>query len=256
MAELSTYNQYVRERTIYNPAMMNFDGSTGYYSKTGLAITGNKFTVVCRFKITEFTDANAYEAIFSVVDGNNYYRPLVIVYDNTNADVDRRNKLAMLVRSNSGVYIGELFSTINVADNQWHNLLVAFDGDNGTAVMLIDGVDVLDTSHADHTLTTGTLTTGSSAGVATLSSAILRHWSGEIGFFGYDDQYLTIWSNFFNSNGEPVKQDESVWANSGWGSQPLFWNEHGFMEDDKGSLGNMTKNGTIVIAPAEEFSNG
>ena len=51
-----------------------------------------------------------------------------------------------------------------------------------------------------------------------------------------------------DTSGNPKKLDESGWTE--WGTQPLFWNEHGEMTNNKGSAGNMTKNGTIVIADA------
>lgn len=38
---------------------------------------------------------------------------------------------------------------------------------------------------------------------------------------------------------------ETTWTE--WGAQPLFWNEHGDMENNLGSAGAMTKNGTIVV---------
>lgn len=47
------------------------------------------------------------------------------------------------------------------------------------------------------------------------------------------------------SDGLPKALDESSWTE--WGAQPLFWNEHGQMDNNLGSAGNMTRNGTIVI---------
>ena len=42
---------------IYSPAMMKFDGSTGYYSKAHTS-AGNKHTTIVRFKINAFTGNN------------------------------------------------------------------------------------------------------------------------------------------------------------------------------------------------------
>ena len=52
---------------------------------------------------------------------------------------------------------------------------------------------------------------------------------------------------FCTSDGLPVEQDTTVWANSGFGAQPLVWNPHGDLENNLGSGGNYTRVGPIRV---------
>lgn len=254
MANLSSYSNYVKQRTLYKPAMMEFDGSTGYYSKTNVAPTGNKVTCVMRVRIDSFTGDVRYHL---VDDSSNDRVVMYVVSSNHSTLTNRQGKLVAYTRNSSSTVIGLLISNITIIDGTERTVMYSFDGDNGTAQLIIDGSNADDTGNADRTApTTGTLGTTSNTVVVGARSTPDEYTNGEIGFFGYDDQYLTNWSDFMDSSGNPIKQDETTWANSGWGSQPLFWNEHSEMDNNKGSAGNMTRNGTIVVAPAEEFLNG
>jgi hypothetical protein len=72
-----------------------------------------------------------------------------------------------------------------------------------------------------------------------------------MGFLGYDDQYLTDYSAFFNQYNMPVEQDTTVWANSGWGSQPIVWEENGDLRNNHGSAGAFTSvTGTVTTGTA------
>ena len=236
----------------YFPAMMQYDGSTGYYGSTP-AYTGNKVTVVARFKISSFT-GNTLAAIQRAKAGvSKYTRLYVYVGSSDNSNTDFRNKVICDVYNSTGTVICLLVSTVDVADGAEHTVMASFDGDLGIAQLIVDGVDVDDVSATSRVApTTGTLATGSTAhSVGSANNTSLVHGSNiAIGFCGYADAYLTNWSDFMDSTGNPIKQDEAIWGNSGWGSQPLFWNEHGDMVNNKGSAGAMTRNGTIVVAPA------
>lgn len=228
----------------YTPAMMEYGGVSDYYSKTTPSFTGNKVSFVCRFNRASFSGTGE-ERIAGVYPANGW-RFLVRVWADAHATTTRRRKLSLFAQSSTAITICNVFSSIVVDDGENHTLLTAFDADNGTAVMVIDGVDVLDTGNAEHTLTTGTLATAA-AGDLEIGRQTSNPFTGSLGFIGYDDQYLTNWSDFMYAGGRPKEQDESAWANSGFGSQPLYWNEHGYMLDNKGSVGNLTANGTIVV---------
>ena len=57
--------------------------------------------------------------------------------------------------------------------------------------------------------------------------------------------------DFYTVESDVKQLDETTWAE--WGTQPLFWNAHGFMEDNKGSAGDMTKNGTIDLSDSNSL---
>jgi hypothetical protein len=252
MTTLSQYHKYYRLGLgevlgpAYRPAMMQFDGSTGYYNLASAAISGNSITLVAKFNVAQVLDTST-TALLSTSSG------LIAIYmpHNSNTETEMQNKIKIICRSTSAD-VCVVGSTVDVMDGQDHTLLFAYDGTAGTAAFYIDGVDVDDTGYSSRLVGTGTLTTTS--GIWRVGAA---HWDaslkidGKVGFFGVDDQYLTTYSDFFDANDNPIDQDETTWANSGWGAQPLFWNEHGQMSNNKGSAGNMTENGTIIVAPAE-----
>ena len=246
MSKTSDYFQQWTRDDFYKPAMMEFDGSTGYYNKTSVTTSGNVVTALVRFKVASKT-ADQYILAAASASG---YRILLVLYASNHATAGRRNKLSMISHATGYAAKCRVFSTSELADGEEHLAFVEFDATNGTAVMVVDGVDELDTGNAEHTLTTGTIVVGAMTfGVGADGSAGANPTDGEIGFAGYDDASGLSWSDFMDSNGNPKPLDESSWTE--WGAQPLFWNEHGDMLDNKGSAGNMTRNGTITVAPAE-----
>jgi hypothetical protein len=164
----------------------------------------------------------------------------------------RDSCIEFYVANSAGTGICQLLTDTSWLDGKPHTAVINFDGDAGTASFVIDGVDAIDTGHASYVApTTGTLAARAGGVGFGANEGGGSYIEGELGFFGYDDAGGLLWSDFMDSNGNPIKQDETTWANSGWGAQPLFWNEHGQMSNNKGSAGNMTENGTIVVAPAE-----
>jgi hypothetical protein len=230
--------------TGYFPAMMEFDGSTGYYSKTGLTFAGNKFTVICRFILPTYSSDSGSDRIIGVQGGGGF-RGLLITYGDTYATTTRRRKLSLLAQTSAGATICRIFSSSNIDDGLPHTVFAEFDADAGTAVLRIDGVDEIDTGNAEHTLgTTGTLVT--SAATAEVGRSTSDYWPGQISFLGWRDVGGLTWSDFMQTDGTPKQLDESTWTE--WGAQPLFWNPHGDMVNNLGSGGVMTKNGTINVS--------
>jgi hypothetical protein len=228
----------------YDPGMMQYNGTTGYYSKTGLTTSGNKVTVVLRFSAAS---SAADQRLFSVVRTANL-RVGVTVKENDHANVDMRNKLQFICFTSTGTIICRVQSLASVADSVVHTVFLEYDGDAGTAVMRIDGVDALDPGNSLHTLTTGTITTGASTDfyVGAGAGPALYH-AGQLGFVGYRDIGGLDWADFMEPDGAPKPLDETTWSE--WGAQPPFWNAQGDMEDNLGSAGNMTKSGTITAIP-------
>lgn len=231
----------------YTPAMMKFDGSTGFYNITGQTTTGNSATMVARFKNPGFT-GNVVEYIAAFY-GNSAIRIAALLVSSNHASLpNRRSKLQVFVLNSSGVEICKLISTSTFLDDVAHTLFFSYNAATAAFTFVVDGVAEDDAGNPDRVApTTGTLqtSTGSIASVGALSGGTNPN-SGQIGFVGYRDAYLTNWSDFMYSDGLPKPPTESGgWG--GWGAQPLFWNEHGQMDNNLGSGGNMTRNGTIVI---------
>lgn len=221
----------------YTPAMMEYDGSTGYYSKTAFTSAGNKGSAIVRFIVLPSTDNQKLIRVYDT-----YTRFSITVKESDHASV--ANKLQIYITDSGGTVVCNYSSSIDVTDGIEHTVLAAYDGDAGTASMYIDGIEVGDAVAPTHVLTTGTLETGNMA--CRVGSGVGGEYlNGEVGFVGYSETYLTNWSDFMDANGNPKALDETTWTE--WGSQPLFWNPHGYMEDNRGSAGDMTKNGTIIV---------
>lgn len=236
----------------YFPAMMQFDGSSGYYEKTGLTASGNKCTLVMRFQASAGT-GGAAETLFSMHNDTDIDpRVRVALFDSDHATAALRNKIAIFVENTAGMEICKLWSINALADDAPHTLFFSFDGDVGAATFIIDGEDADDTGNVARVApTTGTLETASmDPQVGRFFSGAPQYFAGQIGFLGYRDAYLTNWSDFMRSDGSPIYQDTSSWAGTGWGAQPLLWNPHGDMVNNLGSAGAMTKTGAINVAAA------
>jgi hypothetical protein len=140
-----------------------------------------------------------------------------------------------------------LLSDTSYLDDGVHSLFFSFDGDAGTAVFMIDGVNADDTGNSERIAPTiGTMAIGG-AEVFTVgaSGTGTTFLAGEVGFVGCRNAYLTDYSTFFDADNNPIELDEASWTE--WGAQPLLWNEHGEMVNNLGSTGNAAKNGTIVV---------
>ena len=219
----------------YDPAMMVYSGS-GYYSRVASWSRTGSYTVMMRFKIpSQASDkmlmqhAKTYINIRFVVKGSATGVP---------------NKLEVLGQDVSGALNIRHISKTAIADNQHHIAFLSYNSAAGTSVFYVDSVDADDISWPSRVLTISTLqTTGSHAIGVGADQGGNAKLTGEVGFFGMSNSYLTNPLDFM-SGAYPKQIDESGWSE--WGAQPVDWNTFGEMTDNKGSGGNMTKNGTIT----------
>jgi hypothetical protein len=230
----------------YTPDMMDYDGSTGYYRKTGITTSGNKVTGVLRFKIDSFTGGGFYYLCRIASNGPDRERLVIVAWSSDYADPDLAGRISVWTRNSSNALISFLHSPAGYLDGESHTLFYSFDGDAGTATYRIDQEDADDTGNADRIApTVGTLGTGKKSQVGLgASNTGTKFVDGELGFFGHREAYLTNYIDFMDSLGNPKELDETTWTE--WGAQPLFWNADGDMELNAGSAGNMTKHGTIT----------
>lgn len=229
----------------YTPAMMQFNTDSDYYSKATVAVSGNKFTVVARFSLGALSGAD-YRTV--LMCRSTYDR--FVMYQTGDAWVAdaRVNCLSVEIKNSTGTLLAKLPTPAGsyIADGA-HIMMLSFDGDAGTASWIIDGASAIDTGNAWYSApTTGTVEGGTPTFVVANNLGASRGIDGgQIGFYGYRDAYLTNWNDFMDNNGNPKEIDTSTWTE--WGAQPLLWNHHGNMENNLGSAGNMTRNGTIVV---------
>jgi hypothetical protein len=241
MGSLSEYFPEIPAAAAYTPAIIQYDGTSTYYSGS-VAATAQQITVVGRFKILDSTNHNSILCLFGAT---NHAMVDIAVTDNAHPIP---NKLDCIVQDTSGSTICRLSTSTNCADGSFHSFLFSYDGTAGTGTLILDGSSDIDTGSGYHTLTTGTIKTattgqlGSPPGTWAYADAL-------IGFVGAANSYGLDYADFFDTSNYPIQQDETTWANSGWGSQPLLWNEHGCMTNNLGSAANMTNNGAIVVAP-------
>jgi hypothetical protein len=228
----------------YYPSMMQFDGSTGYYSKTGLTVSGNKVTAVLSFSGS--TSTGGASKILSAIRGSTSgrQRMQISAVDSDNATAAIRNCLRMTVVNSAGTVICNLITNTGYLDGNQHTIFASFDGDAGTATFIIDGISGDQNATTKVSPTTGTLETGTGDATVGAWIAATQFWGGKIGFFGHREAYLTNWSDFMDGN-LPKAIDEKNWTE--WGAQPLFWSHTGQLSNNKGSAGDATANGTITM---------
>lgn len=236
---------------IYAPAMLKYNGTTNYQTGT-FTPTGNKITEVLRFQVDSFLDATEqYRYIHRVVH-NTYQRGSILVYPSDHLTVP--NKLVCIVRDSTNTTLCYLVSTIDVCDGEVHNVLFAYDGDTGAATLIVDGQDVMDTGHVSHVLISGTIGTISTDFiVGAYLPGPSNEFNGSHGFAGMSETYISDYNAFFTPDNQPIFQDTSDWASTGWGAQPRYWNPHGDFRNNLGSEGNATAFGQLLVGDGFEF---
>lgn len=234
--------------TAYTPAMMQFNGSSGYYSNTSYTSSGNKVSAIIRFKIPDFAGGSA-QYLFRCDGPSGNIRLGVFVIANDHATANFRRKVQMLVQNSAGTVVARLISASVAIDDVVHLLQCAYDGDIGAGVLYIDGANEDDTGNGSRTApTTGSLGSGPASrllvGAGTSGPSLLLN--GQLGFLGHHEAYLTNHGDFMRDDGSPIAQPETgTWG--GFGSQPKIWHEAAKLDENTGGIGALTKNGTITL---------
>jgi len=236
------FGGYVSEPPGYAPMVMTFEGA-GYYSDSTVNTSGNLVTGIVKVGINKFYGAGD-KCLLDIRGAASHTRLLALIYADDHADAALRNKVRIIVQDNTGGFIGLVLSTVDITDGQDHVIFMAYDADNATVLLYVDGVDADDIGYANRSVTVGILDGGSSSYTVGASMGGTSKMYGEIGYFGIKDAYLTNPLDFYDPIDGLQNLDEVGWTE--WGSQPSAWNEHGEMSDNKGSMGNMTVNGTIT----------
>jgi len=241
----AVYDAIVELDTRFSPALMQFNGSTGFYNGTYTS-SGNKITLTARFKVPSFT-GGASQLVCKALGPTNRIRGQIAVISSDHATTGRRSRVLFQAQNSAGTNICVVVSTNTFTDDLLHTVFADYDGDSGTTVLRIDGNNEVDTGNAEYVLTTGTMDSGASSvflvGSNTAAGALFL--LGQAGYIGMRDVDGLTWSDFMTATGRPKDLNETAWTE--WGGQPLYWNPHGQMTDHTGSAAVMTKNGTIRV---------
>jgi len=205
--------------------MMEFDGTSAYYKKAYTS-ANSTITVVARIKVASFTGGGSKVGIHALGPAQPRITMRIISSDHgTTLD---RNRVVFIVQNSVGTVVARIYSETQLADSGIeHTVHFQYDGGAGTATLTVDG-NVEDQ------------TGGNTVGAELLTS--------EIGYVGMRDVANTNALDFMDAKGNPKILDESSWTE--WGAQPLFWNEHGNMQNNFGTGGDMTENGLIKVGKA------
>lgn len=224
---------------IFHPGFMYCDMASSQHFRGSITRTGNKFTVVGSFYAYDYLTADdTYKRIF-LAQGSN---PSIYTYP-TDHGTDPR-AIIFLVRDNAATAICVIKAeTPYAGDDQKINFLFAFDGDNGLAKLVINGVEEDDVTFSGRVApTAGTLYTGArTVGICGDDSTGARPHSASVSFLSYANAYLPdAYSDFFDTQGNPIYQETTDWASTGWGAQPELYAPNGDPQDNLGSAGAFT----------------
>jgi len=222
------------------PYATAYDGND--YFTASKAFTTNKVTFIARVK---FPAPTGNHIIFQCGYGSGSPQGYGINIFGTTG-----NNPAFLLQNSAGTKLVELYSSVDFFDNTFHTIWFAYDGDNGLATLLIDGVDADDTDHVSRVapivgVTNKALSTYRFSSYWWTGGAYLLNGSS-MGSVGVASTYLTNYSDFFNSSGGPKLIDETTWTEFG-GVQPYIWHKNGWMPNNLGSWGAFTAVGNPVV---------
>jgi hypothetical protein len=241
--------------TGYFPAAMDFNGSTGYYSLTINPSFASGWTFVDRFRWDGglITSAGGFSRVLAQKTGLVGISFHAVIINDETAD-SRAGRFNIVAQTSAPASICSVTGTDIVSDGEWHSVLAAYNPSAGTAVIKIDSnTDQKNAAATGHVLTTGTIDAASSSfRFGNRPTAEDRFFNGLGSCLGFHNAYITDWTLFFHPDGSPKNIESSL--STVFGGTPLFYHESAKMDENKGSAGAMTVNGTIVVAAASNWS--
>lgn len=229
--------QFIRN---YFPAMMQYNGASTYYEKTGLSYSNASNNFVAEFA----APPAATHQTMMLWRGLAGFAFL--------ARIQNWDRLGFYVWSAAGPIACQVQSTISVADSKLHTTFFDYDPTTGAVTLEVDGQDVDDPLYGPRISTIATLKSGATAICDVGGIPVTGDWfTGQIGFMGFHQVTGLQSSDFFEANGAPKKLDIATWLQ--WWSQPRIWHESGKLDENRGTIGAMTKNGPIVLALPETW---
>ena len=216
----------------YRPAMMDF-GQSGSGFTRQFTVGANKITCIGRIVCPIRAGVLSRWLIF-VHNGFISQRRLQIIITDAGLPGDG-NRMYFLVRDNSDVLLCSARSGIEVSTAEPVSFHFAYDGSTGDGTLTVNGVHTDPTVGLIGTPRTGTL----NFDIAAPSVITQRNYNGQLGYFGYKEEFLPEYSDFFDENNRPLIPNESTWPQ--WNGQPLVWHEAADLNKNWGSIGNFNR---------------
>jgi len=229
---------------VFAPPKVQFDGTTGWYSKAYTSST-QAFTVVLGFNALPLIGTT--RRVFRIESPAGYSTGSLEIYASDHATAP--GKLVFYSANSINSAIFSYNTSLSFDDGLLHLVFFSFSAATGLYTVIVDGQVPEFSAVPTAIISTFGVGAGSGVGVGALESGSQKH-NGHISFFGYRDVYMTNWQDFMTHDGKPVEIDEGSWRQ--WRTQPLLWHKAGQMEESTGSLGPMVKNGTITYVPGSQ----
>lgn len=232
----------------YSPAWMDLSSGAARYHRGNFTLNGaNKVTIVGRVQITP-RGSDSYLYLHEETSGT-YSQPACLNL-HPSGHASAPNKISFRCGPGSGGATCRLRSTVAIADGRPHSIFAEYDGDAGTARLLIDNQNADDTSWADRVLTTGTMHRGSGTylGIGAGSTGNVPA-NGLYQHFGMAFVSGLDPNDFHTQAGAPKNIEADIITPWG-GAQPLLWQESAKLDQNRGSLGNLTAVAPILLSNA------
>ena len=217
---------------------MFYPGTNGSMDRL-MPTLGQQFTLVSTFSCT--ARAGASFRTLCNMRNNTAGQLRMHAFLNDNSAATNPGKLVFEIYDNAAVLKYRNVIATDLRDGLLHTLFWSYRASDAASVMRIDR-----NLHNPQTALTATLyTTTQTHQIGRINTSGTSFWNGYIGFHGYKEQYRTNYQDFFDANNEPIPVDEGTWA--AWGGIPYNWNPYGDMMDNRGSLADWNRLGTIYV---------
>jgi len=229
---------------VFAPPKVQFDGTTGWYSKAYTSST-QAFTVVLGFNALPLIGTT--RRVFRIESPAGYSTGSLEIYASDHATAP--GKLVFYSANSVNSAIFSCNTSLSFDDGLDHLVFFSFSAATGLYTVIVDGRVPEFSALPTAIISTFGVGADSGVGVGALESGSQKY-NGQLNFFGYRDVYMTNWQDFMTHDGKPREIDEGTWRQ--WRTQPLLWHKAAQMEESTGSLGPMVKNGTITYVPGSQ----
>lgn len=223
-------------QTLGAPALMGYDGSGGYYYKTGLTWLNNNINFVCRFRVAEL---GFDRPLFHCWHASQYLFQIHIT---------AAGKLLVHAWNSAAALCLRLQSVAAFNLTSLYTMTLSYNKTAGTVAWIVNGSSVDDLAYGSRICNAATLPALGSCGYRLgFWQTSTRRWKGSIGFIGFKQPGAINYSDFFQANNLPQTIDQVGWTQ--WGGQPFLWHESGAANQNFGSSLGWLTSGFPTITP-------
>jgi hypothetical protein len=238
------------------PTYMKYPGTEAHYTNTKNPATTPGWTFFCRFKIGSTLTTN--QLIFSLwpTASNN---AKIWVFVHASNDATHPNILAAYARNTSGANILSVFSIDDIEPKKYYSFFCSYKhaAPAANTFRLHDGTSwqTDDTGATGRVVTSGTVNGAQTwVDVGTIinyGSGVLMSADSEIGYLCYHDSKVqTNYTDFFQSDGQPIDIDSVNWTDfGGYSYRPHIFSVTGDVANDNRGQWNTgwTETGNLYV---------